>query len=89
MEHHKGEAAGLAGFAGDLLWDVAQVGQAMLDAATVLLLALLVYHHGAAMKHAVPVPIPQGAEERALGCDSPLVPADTCILAMPLLPAAT
>lgn len=82
-----GPWSGLAGFAGDVLWRVGQIGQGMLDVATVLLLALLVYHQGAAMGGSgLPSRgvVAHGPVQGSADCEVSLIPAASCIVAQPL-----
>lgn len=78
---------GLAGFAlgflGDLMWEMGQIGQALLDGLTVLLLALLIYQHGAVLNAARPV------DRASVAGAMPCIPgsAEVCIQAQVLQPS--
>ncbi len=92
-----GPAAFALGFLGDLLWEIGQIGQALLDGATVVLFGLLIYHHGAvlnAARQAQHGPAEQGlappdAAARPAACGLDPVGEATCILAQVLQPSAT
>ncbi len=94
MQHDLDEAAPggwpgfLAGFLGDLLWKAGQIGQAVLDGVTVLLVALLIYHQGAVL-HAVPVgehPVALPSAAPPVTCAPDLGAEGACILAQVLKP---
>ena len=98
MEQHKDAEVrtGLVGlvteFLGELLWECGQIGQAMLDGVTVVLVALLIYHQGAVlntarqMEHSVVVP---SAAPQPSACNPDLDPEGACIVAQVLKPSAT
>ncbi len=76
--------AGVAlGFLGDLMWEIGQIGQALLDGLTVLLLALLIYHHGAVLNAARQVEGPVALQATPCGPGG----AEACILAQVLQPS--
>jgi hypothetical protein len=92
LEGEDAVRSGFAGFLGDVIWQVGQIGQAALDGLTVVLVALLIYHHGVALKAARQVEgeifVPPTASQPVV-CDLSFGLEGLCIVAQPLEPAAT
>ena len=82
-EVHPGLAGFALGFLGDLMWEVGQIGQALLDGLTVLLMALLIYHHGAVLNASRPVE--HAGQAQTMPCATS--GAEACILAQALQPS--
>jgi hypothetical protein len=91
-EGEDGVRSGLAGFLGDMIWQVGQIGQAALDVLMLAMVALLIYHHGAVWNAdrsevdyiSAPASAPQPA-----ACGLSFGLEGLCIVVLPLEPAAT